>query len=59
MVRVAKARLILPNKGSRTGVVYIPADIIKDSSFPFRANEQVVVRIDEDKIILEKEVVAQ
>ena len=37
-------------------ILYIPADIYKDSQFPFKPKQQVRVRIDPDKdrIIIEK-----
>jgi len=39
---------------SRTGVLYIPADVVKDSLFPFTANEEVVVRIEGEKLVVER-----
>lgn len=50
------ARIILGNRSerSRTGLLYIPADIVKDSLFPFAANEEVVVRIDGKRLIIER-----
>jgi virulence-associated protein VagC len=53
-----KARIIVPRRSdrSRTGIIYIPADLIKDSSFPFHPNEQVTIRIEGGRLIIEKEV---
>jgi len=34
--------------------LYIPADVVKDSLFPFSANEEVVVRIDGDRLVIER-----
>jgi len=39
---------------SRTGVLYIPADIVKDSLFPFSPNEEVIVRIEGDRLVIER-----
>jgi len=39
---------------SRTGILYIPADVVKDSLFPFSADEEVVVRIDGKRLIVER-----
>jgi len=39
---------------SRTGVLYIPADIVKDSLFPFAPNEEVVVRIEGERLVVER-----
>ena len=50
-----KTKIILPPKGGRTGVLYIPADIVKDSSFPFEANERVLVRIEGRRLVVESE----
>ena len=35
-------------------VLYIPADVHKDSAFPFMIGEQVRVKIDGKKLIIEK-----
>ncbi len=50
-----KTRIIMPPRGGKTGILYIPADIVKDSSFPFQANERVLVRIEAGKLIVESE----
>ena len=34
--------------------IYIPSDVTKDSTFPFRSDEEVIVRIDKDRLIIEK-----
>lgn len=48
--------MILGNRSdrSRTGVLYIPADVVKDSLFPFLANEEVLVRIDGKRLVVER-----
>jgi hypothetical protein len=49
------ARIILPSRSNRskTGIVYIPADVVKDSSFPFNADQEVMVRIDGKRLVIE------
>jgi hypothetical protein len=49
------AKIILPTRGdrSKTGILYIPADVVKDSSFPFSPDQEVVVRIDGRKLVVE------
>jgi hypothetical protein len=49
------AKIILPAKDNRskTGVLYIPADVVKDSSFPFNPDQEVVVRIDGKRLVIE------
>lgn len=49
-----KARILVPNKRGRTGLIYIPADVVKDSSFPFKPNEEVIIKIDGKKLVIEK-----
>ena len=56
MVLTGMARIILGTRSdrSRTGVLYIPADVVKDSLFPFSANEEVLVRIEGSKLVVER-----
>jgi len=46
------AKIILPSR-SKTGVLYIPADLVKDSSFPFVADQEVLVRIEGKRLVIE------
>ena len=41
------AKIVLQTRDNRskTGVLYIPADVVKDSSFPFIPDQEVIVRI--------------
>jgi len=48
-----KTKFTIPSKGS-TGVIYIPADVVKDSSFPFIPDQEVVVRINDQKLVIER-----
>ncbi len=50
------AKIILPkrNDRSKTGILYIPADIVKDSLFPFSPDQEVVVRIDGNRLVIEQ-----
>jgi len=56
MVLQGLARIIVGSRSdrSRTGVLYIPADIVKDSLFPFAPNEEVVVRIEGERLVVER-----
>jgi hypothetical protein len=49
------AKIILPTTSNRskTGILYIPADLVKDSSFPFEPDQEVVVRIDGKRLVVE------
>jgi len=49
------AKIILPSRSdrSKTGILYIPADVVKDSSFPFNPDEEVTVRIDGRRLVIE------
>jgi len=53
-MREGRSKFNIPSKASSTGVIYIPADVVKDSSFPFQPNEEVIVRIDGEKLIIER-----
>lgn len=33
--------------------VYVPADVVKDSAFPFEVGERVTVRIDKGTLVVE------
>ena len=48
-----KASKIVQSHGGSTGIAIIPADIVKDSSFPFKLPAQVVVKIDGQRLIIE------
>ncbi len=39
---------------SRTGILYIPSDLMVDSTFPFQIPSQLRIRIESEKIIIEK-----
>jgi hypothetical protein len=54
LVLEGRGKIKYSSKGSKTGVLYIAADLMKDSSFPFKPNEEVVVRISEDRLIVER-----
>jgi len=49
------AKIILPTRSdrSKTGILYIPADVVKDSSFPFGPDQEVMIRIDGKRLIVE------
>jgi hypothetical protein len=39
---------------SRTGILYIPSDLMVDSAFPFQPPINLKVRIDGERLIVEK-----
>jgi hypothetical protein len=49
------AKIILPTRSdrSKTGILYIPADVVKDSSFPFNPEQEVIIRIDGKRLVVE------
>jgi hypothetical protein len=58
-MKIGKGRFI--NRPSKTGkhlydryFVYIPTYVAKDEGFPFKAGEEVLVKIEEGKLIIEK-----
>jgi hypothetical protein len=52
MIESIAKLIIAPN--SRTGLLYIPSDLMVDSAFPFQAPLSVKVRIDGEKLVIEK-----
>ena len=56
MVLKSKGRIWLPKKTMRGGArVYIPAEIVLDSQFPFKEDKQILVEIDpENKVVVLK-----
>jgi hypothetical protein len=40
--------------GFSTALIIIPADIAKDSTFPFKPPEKVLVRIEDERLVIEK-----
>lgn len=58
-MKVGRGRLI--NRPSRTGTktyaryfVYIPTYVARDEAFPFKAGEEVLVRIEDGRLTIEK-----
>ena len=51
-MREGEARVILPSRGG-SGVIHIPANVVKDSTFPFQTSEKIYVRISEQKLTVE------
>jgi len=56
--RVRIKRYFLPSRGKRyeRWLLIIPPDIARDSQFPFKPDEEVIVRIDPEfkRLIIEK-----
>lgn len=51
---VGQAKTKINRVGSRH-TIYLRKDLIDDSSFPFKVGEELVVRIEGDRLIIEKE----
>ncbi|MEM2897301.1 MAG: hypothetical protein QXG01_07025 [Candidatus Bathyarchaeia archaeon] len=54
-MREGRSKFNIPSRAGSTGVIYIPADVVKDSSFPFQQNEEIVVKIEGEKLIIERD----
>lgn len=52
MVQEAVGRFGAASRG-RTGIIYVPADLVKDSTFPFTNGDLLLIRIDEEQLIVE------
>jgi antitoxin component of MazEF toxin-antitoxin module len=53
MVQQATGRFGAASRG-RTGIIYVPADLVKDTTFPFTNGDSVTIRIEGDRLIVEK-----
>lgn len=58
-MRKGKGRFI--NRPTRTGgrtydkfFIYIPTEVARDGTFPFQEGEEVIIRIDNKRLIVEK-----
>jgi hypothetical protein len=38
----------------KTGIIYVPADLVKDTTFPFADGDSFLIRIDSERLIVEK-----
>jgi len=53
MVLKSKGRIWLPKRTMRGGArIYVPADIVLDSQFPFQEDGEILVEIDPENRIL-------
>lgn len=46
-------KFAFPSRG-KTGIIYVPADVVRDSTFPLKENDAVLIRIDGERLIVEK-----
>ena len=53
MVREAIGK-IAKNPSSNTGMIFIPAKLTLDSAFPFKFPDKIKIRIDCERLIVEK-----
>ena len=58
-MREGKGRFI--NRPTRTGgrtydkfFIYIPTEVARDGTFPFKEGEEIIIRIDDERLIIEK-----
>lgn len=40
--------------GGNRHCIYLRSDLVEDSAFPFEAKEEVVVRIEDDRLVVER-----
>lgn len=59
IMKIGKGRFI--NRPSKTGkkyydrfFVYIPTYVVRDEDFPFKPRDEVIVKIENEKLIIEK-----
>jgi hypothetical protein len=51
MTNITKTKIYKVNSRH---TIYLPKDFVSDSTFPFRVGEKLTLRIDGEKIIIEK-----
>jgi len=49
----SQAKVKLYGSKSRHSI-NLPSDFVRDSAFPFRVGEELIARIEDDKVIIEK-----
>lgn len=42
------------HKGVKTGIIYVQADLVKDTTFPSANGDSLHIRIDGERLIVEK-----
>jgi hypothetical protein len=52
MVRQVKTKI---NKVGSRHTIYLKTDLINDSNFPFQVGESLIVRIEDNALIIERE----
>jgi len=52
MVKEAIGKIGKASKG-KTGIIFIPSDLMIDSAFPFKIGEPVKIKIEDGKLIIE------
>jgi hypothetical protein len=53
MVQEDTGRFGAASRG-KTGIIYVPADLVKDTTFPFVNGDPLLIKIDGDRLIVEK-----
>jgi hypothetical protein len=53
MVQEAVGRFGAASRG-KTGIIYVPADLVKDTVFPFISGDSLLIRVDGKRLIVEK-----
>ena len=53
MVQEDTGRFGVASRG-RIGIIYVPADLVKDTTFPFANGDSLLIRIDAERLIVEK-----
>jgi hypothetical protein len=38
----------------KTGIIYVPADLVKDTTFPFTNGDSSLIKVDGERLVIEK-----
>jgi hypothetical protein len=53
MTKEGSGSFRFPKRG-RTGIIYVSSDLVIDSTFPFKEDESLRVKIEGNKLVIEK-----
>ena len=61
-MRIRWLEMVLQDKGTfrvsvkgKTGLIYVPADLVKDSAFPLQDGDSLTIRIEREILIVKRD----
>jgi hypothetical protein len=53
LAKEGTGKFAFPSRG-KTGIIYVPSDVVKDSTFPLEEKDPLLIRIEGDHLVIEK-----